>query len=89
VYDAIHAEVLRRVGTEVPGLLVHLARPTADGFEIVEVWESHEHFDHYTVELVAPVVAELSGGRVPLSSEQVTAEFEVRGLVIPQGNIAR
>src|SRR3954447_24819848 len=32
MYDAVHAEVLHRAGTTVEGLLVHIARPTAEGF---------------------------------------------------------
>jgi hypothetical protein len=45
MYDAVHAEMLRRAGTSVDGLLVHVGRATADGFQTLEVWESEEHYD--------------------------------------------
>ena len=89
MYDAVHAEVAHRVGTSVDGLLVHLARPTSTsrGFQVIEVWESKEHFNRCNRELIGPIVAQLSGGQAPPPGEQVTEEFEVRGLVIPRGGV--
>ena len=34
MYDEIH----RRIGASVDGLLVHIGRTTADGFQVLEVW---------------------------------------------------
>jgi hypothetical protein len=47
MYDRMHAELIKRTGTSVDGfgLLVHVGRATADGFERFEVWESKEHYD--------------------------------------------
>jgi len=89
MYDAVHAKLLARTGSDVDGLLLHLARATENGFEAVEVWESRDHYDRYNRELVEPVIAELAGTETPASpgSPQIT-EFEVRGLVIPRGAIA-
>jgi len=41
VYDRMHAELIKRAGTSVDdfGLLVHVGRATAEGFERFEVWE--------------------------------------------------
>jgi hypothetical protein len=39
MYDAVHGEILRRVGA-FDGLLVHIGRATTDGFQVMEVWES-------------------------------------------------
>jgi hypothetical protein len=36
MYDGMHAEMLKRVGTSIDGLLVHVGRATADGFETVD-----------------------------------------------------
>ena len=87
IYDAMHRELLNAAATGVDGLLVHLARPTPTGFQIIEVWESREPFDRYTAELVAPVMARLLGDQPPPAME--TEEFDVRGLVLPHGSIAQ
>ncbi|MGY1616651.1 hypothetical protein ACI797_07875 [Geodermatophilus sp. SYSU D00691] len=81
MYDALHAELLRRYPGPVEGLLLHVARPTAAGFQVVEVWESREVFDRYNAEVVFPLMAELSGG-APMPDAPAPEEFEVRGLVI-------
>ena len=87
VYDAMHAELLRRTGAVADGLLVHLARPTARGFEVLEVWESKADFERYQTEVVEPLMVELSDGRaLPLGD---VVEFEARGLVLPRGGIVR
>lgn len=86
-YDALHHELLRTVGAAVDGLLVHVARATQTGFQIIEVWESRELFDRYTAELVAPVMARILGEQRSPAME--TEEFDVRGLVLPQGGVAR
>ncbi|NEK60262.1 hypothetical protein GCU56_20610 [Geodermatophilus sabuli] len=86
VYDAVHAELLRRTGGAVEGLLVHLARPTAGGFQVVEVWESRAAFARYEAEVVAPVMAGVGGP--PPAGAPVATEFDVRGLVLPRGGVA-
>ncbi|MGY1631227.1 hypothetical protein ACI784_05905 [Geodermatophilus sp. SYSU D01186] len=82
VYDAVHAEVLRRAGDTTEGLLVHLARATPTGFQVIEVWESREAAERFDRELVQPIVAELSPDGPP-PGDPVVTEFEVRGLVVP------
>ncbi|TKJ31743.1 hypothetical protein [Blastococcus sp. CCUG 61487] len=85
-YDAMHAELARRAPDVVDGLLLHLARQTGAGFQIVEVWESKELCERYTAELVGPVMAELSGGRPP-PGDPAVEEFEPRGLVVPAAHV--
>jgi hypothetical protein len=87
MYDGMHAEMTRRTGTSLHGLLVHLGRPTPGGFEVVEVWESKDHFDRANAEIVFPLMRELAGERPAPPIEQTTEEFEVHGLVIPRGDI--
>ena len=84
-YDAAHAEVGRRSGGTVDGLLVHVGRATESGFEVLEVWESREHFQRYTEEVVNPIMAELAPGAPPAS--QGVVEFDVRGLVLPSAGL--
>ena len=86
VYDAVHARLLERTDGRAEGLLVHLARGTDTGFQVVEVWESKDHFERYRTEIVGPLLAEVSGGRPP--EPPVATEFDVRGLVLPGAGIA-
>ena len=85
-YDGLHAELARRVSGDVEGLLVHLARQTDAGFQVIEVWESKELCDRYTAELVNPTIAELSGGQPPPMDAPIE-EFEPRGLVVPAAHV--
>ena len=86
-YDTVHAAMLERIGPAVDGLLLHLARPTADGFQVIEVWESRAHYDRYVDELLVPVLGELSGGSASRESGRTETPFEVRGLVLPRAGI--
>jgi hypothetical protein len=45
MYDKMHAELIRRAGPSVEGLLVHVGGATTDGFQTVTVSESKEHYD--------------------------------------------
>jgi hypothetical protein len=86
LYDAAHAAVGRRSGAKIEGLLVHIGRSTSSGFQVIEVWESREHFDRYNREVVGPVMADLAQGQ-PAPAVPPPVEFDVRGLVIPAANI--
>jgi hypothetical protein len=83
----MHAELIKQAGPSVHGLLVHIGRATSDGFQIVQVWESKEHYDRANTDIVFPLMRELAGDQPPPSIEQATEAFDVRGLVIPSGNI--
>lgn len=87
VYDALHAEIVRRSGSTVDGLLVHVGRPTATGFQVLEVWQSRGHFDRYNEQVVLPAVADLSAGRPGAAPQQAIEEFPVHGLVLAGGNV--
>ena len=78
--------MLERTGPAVDGLLVHLVRPTADGFQAIEVWESREDYERGNREVVGPVFAEVLRGQSPPPS--AVTEFEVRGLVLPRAGLA-
>jgi hypothetical protein len=36
MYDGMHAEMIRRTGPSVDGLMVHVGRATTNGFEVLE-----------------------------------------------------
>jgi quinol monooxygenase YgiN len=82
MYDALHEELSRQDGGEVDGLLVHVARATATGFQVVEVWESKSHFQRYNQDAVLPTAARLGAGQQGPPLEQRLEEFDVRGLVL-------
>ena len=86
-YDRMHAELIKRAGPSGHGLLVHVGRATTDGFQIVQVWESKEHYDRANTDIVFPLMRELAGDQPLPSIEQTTEAFDVHGLVIPSGNI--
>lgn len=56
---------------------------------MIEVWETKDQYDRYNREIVWPLVARLSEGHPAPAQEPSTHEFDVRGLVVPQGGIAR
>jgi hypothetical protein len=87
MYDAVHAEWLRRVGRSVDGLLVHIGRTTTGGFQTLEVWESKQHYDRANTDIVFPLMRELAGDQPPPSTEPATEAFDIHGLVIPKGHI--
>ena len=86
MYDTVHGEILRRFGA-FDGLLVHIGRATTDGFQVLEVWESKEHYDRANTDLVFPLMRELAGDQPPPSTKPATETFDVRGLEIRSGNI--
>jgi hypothetical protein len=87
MYDTLHAEILRRSGDTVDGLLVHIGRPTATGFQVLEVWESRSHFDRYNDQVVLPAVEQLTAGRPAPAPQQAIEEFQVRGLMLADGKV--
>ena len=56
-YHAIHACVLGNTQGTVDGLLVHLARATPTGFEVFEVWESHERSANFSRDVLETMFA--------------------------------
>lgn len=90
MYHAIHARVLDTTHGTVDGLLVHLARPTPTGFEVFEVWESHEHCHHFSRDVLEPILATAGAdaGTAGTAPQPHVEELTPSGLVIPQANIA-
>ena len=46
-----YAAIGRRLGSRPPGLLVHVAGPTEEGFRIIEVWETEADWQRFAAEL--------------------------------------
>lgn len=80
MYDATHAALREVVGTEDIGLVVHIARATDAGFEIVEIWRSKEAYDNFIREIWPKAAARIPGAE---GMEAPTGRaFEVRGLIV-------
>ena len=84
MYSAIHQAVDKEVGTNIPGLLVHLARRTPQGFEVIEVWESKEYSDKFQREVGRPVIERIAGPDAPALEPE---SFELLGLVVAKGDV--
>jgi hypothetical protein len=46
--------MLGEVLKQAPGFILHTAHPTADGWRIIEIWESKELSDQFFAKTVAP-----------------------------------
>ena len=79
-YDRLHAALMERTGDDLTGLLLHIGRETADGFQVIEVWESKDQFERCNAEIIWPLAAELFGPEP--SAPPTIEEFEQRGLVL-------
>ena len=84
MYTALHEAVNKEVGTDVEGLLVHLARRTSQGFEVIEVWESKEHSDKFQRDVGRPVIERIAGPDAPALEPE---SFELLGLVVAKGGV--
>jgi hypothetical protein len=82
MYRAVNAQVAQTMGDRAAdGLLVHVARPTAEGFQVIEVWESKQQCDKFQDEVLGPIIDRVSGGQAP-SRADVLQEFEVENLML-------
>ena len=97
VYQALHAQLLQRTGGQVDGLQVHLALPTADGFQVLEVWDTKASYDHFNDTVIAPLTAQAglaptagtsTGAAQPPAPEMSVTRIDISGLVIPRGPVA-
>jgi hypothetical protein len=76
MYRAVNAEVSAAMGEQPPaGLLVHIARETPSGFQVVEVWESKQQCDEFGDRVLAPIIDRVTDGQAP-SRNDVMEEFE-------------
>ena len=82
MYRATNAAVTAQIGDGAPtGLLVHIARETPEGFQVIEIWESKQHCDEFATTVLAPIIERLSGGQAP-PRDDVTEDFDVENFFI-------
>jgi len=80
-YRAMHAAVMDLMGDNFDGLILHLAAPTADGYELTEVWHSKDLVEAFNRD-VLPAAMQAAGVRLDLSDVQVT-EFDPAVVITP------
>lgn len=75
-YQALHQQIGELLGADVPeGAILHVARATDDGFEVIEVWESKEQADAFKREVFQFAVERLGAGGAA-GTEPQFLEFE-------------
>jgi hypothetical protein len=85
MYKAVNAQVTEKVGEgRADGLLVHIARETAEGFQVIEVWDSKQKCDEFQDKVLAPIIDQVSGGQAPPRA-QVSEEFDVVNFFLGTG----
>jgi hypothetical protein len=68
------------------GLILHVAGPTAEGFRIIDVWESEDAWHRFRAERLAPAIAALGGPARPEPTfRSVEADHVVFGEAISFG----
>ena len=84
LYDAMHAEFVK---CPTDGMVLHVARPTAEGTQVVEVWTSAEAFEAWAGANIGPAIGAVAaaGWTVP---EIAPTPFDPAGLVVPAAGIA-
>jgi hypothetical protein len=79
LYDALHAEFLKYPAEE---MILHLARSTDDGTQVVEVWTSESALGAWMAANGGPAIgAVVAAGWSP--PEVTPVPFELRGAVVP------
>jgi hypothetical protein len=83
-YDASSAEMLKVEGKLDPdGLILHVARATDDGFELIEVWQSKQHSDDFNNAVVRPALTRLGIGAAASGPVPEIVEFDASRVIIP------
>lgn len=83
MYDRVHAEVERRLGTTVPaGCLLHLVTRTADGFRVTEVWDSREASDRFSADVLRQVISDVAGPEQAAAGPPASEDLDVHALQV-------
>jgi len=79
-YDAVHSHL--GIDDDPPeGLIFHMAGPIDEGWGVIDVWESRQHFDNFLANRLGPGIQEL-GDRAPQAPPDIK-EFPVHHFLKP------
>lgn len=77
-YEAVNEEM--GVGENPPeGLIFHAAGPIGDGWDVIDFWESRDHFDRFFEQRLGPTIEAL-GDRAPQGPPKIK-EFPVHNFI--------
>ena len=83
-YRAAHAEFAKFPADE---MVLHLARPTGDGVQVVEVWTSAEAFQEWMSVVAGSVYGALAAAGWSMPEVRPTS-FDPAGLIVRSAGIA-
>jgi hypothetical protein len=87
-YDAVNAQVTEQIGAGAPaGLLVHIVRRTADGFQVIELWDSKQQADQFNDGVLAPIIDRITDGQAP-PRQDISEEFDSHNFFVGSGATA-
>jgi hypothetical protein len=88
LYEAVNAQITAQIGEDTPsGLLMHFARKTPDGFQVIELWESKAQADEFEDSVLAPIIERVTEGQAP-PREEVSEHFDVHNFFVGPGAAA-
>ena len=67
-----------------PGLLLHVAGPTAEGIRIIDIWQAKDAWERFHEECLAPALAALGE---PVGAELTFRDLEVAHFVGGRRNV--
>jgi hypothetical protein len=81
-YDKILQELGMEKGTEdLPrGLIFHVAGPSKNGWQVIDVWESRADFNRFFAEKLGPAIR--LSGVVPTTPKEITV-YNLAGVRLP------
>lgn len=80
-YQAMHQAVVDLMGDNRDGLILHMAAPSANGFEVTEVWQSKDLLDAFNRDIL-PAAMQRAGVTMDPADVQVT-EFDPVVVITP------
>jgi hypothetical protein len=84
LYRTAHAEFLKFPTDE---LLLHIARPTDDGVQILEVWTSAEAFESWMATSIGAAIGAVTAAGMAFP-EVGPVPFDPAGLIMPTAGIS-
>jgi hypothetical protein len=88
MYDAVNAQITEQIGEgPPPGLLVHIARKTPEGFQVIELWESKQQAETFGDDVLGPTITRVAGDQAP-RREDIMQEFDAHNFFVGEGAAA-
>lgn len=76
-FNAVFAPLLERIKA-YPGFIVNANGPTADGYQVTEIWESEEAHERWLREVIAPTARGMGIENIPPSRYETLNQYVIR-----------